>query len=287
MTIGRCDLCGCTENIQPVSFWANSRVCTLQRYSGNLCRFCMSHKYAECRQTTLHGTWWWFPIFAAGMLTGLYVLAENYIKYLIANVRFSLIGHDSKKVHELIGKMIDGQWGESLERRAARPQECQEVQIVYGPGKSSLEKYFCKKSEYSTKADPRKAEDAADLEKCELAQYYFEQGDAYYYGAEDKNGAEIDSDFKEAVKWFLKAAEMGNNEAQYGLALAYCNGEGVPKDYVQAHKWFYISSEALNVGTRLTLPNPSAEEQMEDVAKFMTPEQIAEAQKLAREWKPK
>jgi len=55
---------------------------------------------------------------------------------------------------------------------------------------------------------------------------------------------------------------------------------------VQAYKWFYISEETPNVGTSTTLYNPVAEQHMRDIEKYMTPEQIAEAQKLAREWKP-
>jgi hypothetical protein len=58
----------------------------------------------------------------------------------------------------------------------------------------------------------------------------------------------------------------------------YVRGQGVPQDFVQAHKWYNLggaNGEELGVKHR------------DDLAKQMTHAQIAEAQKLAREWKPK
>src|SRR6185295_5336999 len=55
-------------------------------------------------------------------------------------------------------------------------------------------------------------------------------------------------------------------------------GWGVPQDYVETHKWYNLSgAKGLKEGTTLR----------DDLAKRMTPAQIAEAQKLAQEWKPK
>ena len=41
---------------------------------------------------------------------------------------------------------------------------------------------------------------------------------------------------KEAVKWYRKAAEQENAIAQYNLGVR--DGEGVPQDYKEAIKWF-------------------------------------------------
>ncbi len=82
-------------------------------------------------------------------------------------------------------------------------------------------------------------------------------------------------DKKEQVKWLLLAAEQGHDTAQYNLALMYIIGDGVLQDYVQAHKWFNIL--AAN-------ESEDALRKRENIAKKMTTEQIAEAQKLAREW---
>ena len=62
----------------------------------------------------------------------------------------------------------------------------------------------------------------------------------------------------------------------------YRNGKGVPKDYVQAHKWCNLAASQLTGKDR-----ERSVKNRDDIAKKMTSEQIAEAQRLAREWKPK
>ena len=57
----------------------------------------------------------------------------------------------------------------------------------------------------------------------------------------------------------------------------YAIGQGIIQDYVQAHKWWNLA--AVN-------GNATAQKNRDLVADLMTPAQIAEAQKLAREWKP-
>jgi TPR repeat protein len=73
-------------------------------------------------------------------------------------------------------------------------------------------------------------------------------------------------------------AEAGKASAQFSLSFMYEKGQGVPQDYVQAYMWFTLAAAQ---GTR------GAAEWREHIAARMTPAQIAEAQKLAREWKPK
>jgi TPR repeat protein len=77
------------------------------------------------------------------------------------------------------------------------------------------------------------------------------------------------------------AADQGHANAQSNLGLMYRDGEGVPKDYVQAHMWFNLSSAASSEPSRSMIA-----ENRNAVAEKMTPAQIAEAQKLAREWRP-
>ena len=47
----------------------------------------------------------------------------------------------------------------------------------------------------------------------------------------------------EAVKWFTKAAEQGDLEGQYNLAIAYYHGYGVKKNINEAVKWFQKAAE--------------------------------------------
>ena len=70
-------------------------------------------------------------------------------------------------------------------------------------------------------------------------------------------------------------AEAGDAEAQNSLGLMYHKGEGVLQDYVQAHKWWNIAAANGYEDARIN---------RDLIGKEMTPEQIAEAQRLAREW---
>jgi TPR repeat protein len=77
------------------------------------------------------------------------------------------------------------------------------------------------------------------------------------------------------------AAEQGDASAQFNLGVSYLNGQGVPQDYVQAHLWFNLA------GVQATDSDKKAAEARDNVAALMTPAQVAEAQRLAREWNPK
>jgi TPR repeat protein len=81
-----------------------------------------------------------------------------------------------------------------------------------------------------------------------------------------------------AVSWFRKAADQGYAEAQSTLGLLYRSGEGVPQDYVLAHMWFNLAAAR---------GKQDAASHRDSISERMTAGQIAEAQKLAREWKPK
>ena len=112
-----------------------------------------------------------------------------------------------------------------------------------------------------------------------------EQGVAeaqYKLGHRFAEGYGVSQGYAEAVKWYQAAAEQGLAVAQIRLGLLHANGEGVPQDYVQAHKWFNLTSADSQFVNR-----PRAIRGRDELAKRMTPEQIAEAQRLAAEWKPK
>ncbi|MFP6637844.1 MAG: tetratricopeptide repeat protein [Nitrospinaceae bacterium] len=84
--------------------------------------------------------------------------------------------------------------------------------------------------------------------------------------------------YKEAFRLFRLAAEQGYANAQYNLGLKYAEGQGVPQDYVSAHMWFNLSGSN---------GDKDAVEKRNIVEKKMTKDQISEAQRLARNWKPK
>jgi TPR repeat protein len=101
------------------------------------------------------------------------------------------------------------------------------------------------------------------------AQYWL--GYCYYIGQG------VPKDYAEAVKWSHKAANQGDVDAQFRLGMCYNAGEGVTKDLVEAAKWWNLASAQ---GEKLAKRNLFVIEQK------MTPEQIAEAQQLAREFQP-
>lgn len=87
----------------------------------------------------------------------------------------------------------------------------------------------------------------------------------------------------EAAEWFQKAAVLGNATAQDSLGVMHANGEGVQHDYVLAYMWFEIALDNVphtDAHWRSRLAQFKAES-----AAHLTPAQITEAQRLARDWK--
>jgi TPR repeat protein len=97
-------------------------------------------------------------------------------------------------------------------------------------------------------------------------------GVMYHYGRG------VTEDDTEAAKWFRKAAEQGFTDAQYMLGRLYTNGVGVAEDDVLAYMWWNLAAAQ---------GHEAAKENKGIVSKRMTREQIAEAQKLSREWMAK
>ena len=85
-------------------------------------------------------------------------------------------------------------------------------------------------------------------------------------------------DYATALKEWRPLAEEGDAASQANLGAMYDEGQGVPQDYVQAHLWFNLAAAQ---GIKKARNNRDV------VAKEMTPAEVAEAQRLAREWKPK
>ena len=127
------------------------------------------------------------------------------------------------------------------------------------------------------------------------------------FGSTPANGI----DPADAVKWYRMAAEQGLANAQFNLGVMYAEGQGVPEDHAEAVKWYRMAAEQghanaqLNLGVKNAIGqgvpednvfaymwfNLAAAQGDEDakkgkgmISENMTKEQIAEAQKLSREW---
>ncbi len=93
-----------------------------------------------------------------------------------------------------------------------------------------------------------------------------------------ENGLGVSQDFTTAVSWYRRAADQGNTGAQLNLGIMFDNGWGVAQNHVIALMWFSLAAA---MGDR------DAARSRDIAAAKMTPAQLAEAQRLAREWEPK
>ncbi|MCH8041439.1 MAG: sel1 repeat family protein [Nitrospinae bacterium] len=108
-----------------------------------------------------------------------------------------------------------------------------------------------------------------------------EQGDTlaqFNLGAMYERGQGVPQDSFQAVRWYRRAAEQGLGQAQFNLGLLYNQGQGVMPNVIQAYMWVLLAAvEGIE----------SAIKVQEIMMKDMTPAQIMEAERLAREWRPK
>lgn len=141
-----------------------------------------------------------------------------------------------------------------------------------------------------------------------------DSGAAFLLGDIYQEGNGVPKDMKTAIFWYRRAAELGDihslswlgqiymfgdgvpKDAGAGLiylqrgaiqgdrdsmsllGLLYESGDGTPKDLVTAYMWFNLGAAR---------GSESAKQSRDSVEKRMTLDQVAEAQKLSREWKPK
>jgi TPR repeat protein len=113
-----------------------------------------------------------------------------------------------------------------------------------------------------------------------LLRPFAEQGDPraqVFLGQMYDFGRGVPQDYTETFKWYRRAADQGYSVGQSLLAFMYKAGRGVPQDYVSAHMWWNLAAAS---------GDPYSAKHRDDVAALMTTAQIAEAQKLAREWTP-
>jgi TPR repeat protein len=99
-------------------------------------------------------------------------------------------------------------------------------------------------------------------------------------------GEIVPQDYTEAAKWISRAADQGLALAQFVLGGMYALGQGVPEDAVRAHMWLDLSAAqaAQIIGGNNLLSD--ANEMRDALEQTMSPAQIEESHKLAREWKP-
>ncbi len=97
-------------------------------------------------------------------------------------------------------------------------------------------------------------------------------------------GRGVRQNYDEAAEWYRLAAEQGVASAQSYLGFMCSIGQGVPQDYVEAYMWLNLAASGHSAGNEV---REWAVRTRDSLAARMTPSQIAQAQRLTREWRPK
>jgi TPR repeat protein len=98
-----------------------------------------------------------------------------------------------------------------------------------------------------------------------------------------EQGQGLPQDYQEALRWCGLAANQGHGRAMFMLGRLYHTGHGVQRDVVRAHMWYNLASAyGYEEGKRWRDRLAAGDDALQ-----MTPEQVVEAQKLAREWNVK
>jgi TPR repeat protein len=131
-----------------------------------------------------------------------------------------------------------------------------------------------------------------------------DQGSPYaenVVGIAYEHGVYVAQDDAEAFRWYRRAAnkiydrpgDTWIHSPQYNFALMYASGRGTAQDYVKALMWFILAAAFGDTKTPdefgvnlLGTSKYTALEQRDRLVALMTGAQIAEAERLAREWRP-
>ena len=95
-------------------------------------------------------------------------------------------------------------------------------------------------------------------------------------------GRGVRGSLTQAAALYWRAADQGNHRAQYNLAVAYRDGKGVEQDYVRAYMWYTLSA----ADSWDPEAHDKASKERDDLAKEMTPAQVAQAEAEAASWRP-
>lgn len=99
-----------------------------------------------------------------------------------------------------------------------------------------------------------------------------------YAGLLYKDGTGVGTNASKAAELVLKGAEQNFGLAQYMISHAYGSGQGFEQDYLKAHMWANLAAANEHEG---------ATKRRDVWSQLMTPEQIAQAQDMARDWTAK
>src|SRR5262247_2043932 len=102
-------------------------------------------------------------------------------------------------------------------------------------------------------------------------------GGAAWASYEDGQAAFEQRDYRGALMELEPLAQQGDARAQYLVGIIYRDGLDVPKDFVTAYAWLHVAAAH---------GQPQAASARDGMSWRLTPSEIDEAQRLAREWRP-
>lgn len=103
------------------------------------------------------------------------------------------------------------------------------------------------------KDDEKAAEMYAIDNNVSMAEAYYKMGEEYFWNFDMDSGEIIDGDYPEALKWYLKAAELDHAKAQDRLAAMYYQGRGVDKNLAESRVWMKKAAANGNVKSQYSL----------------------------------
>jgi hypothetical protein len=111
------------------------------------------------------------------------------------------------------------------------------------------------------------------------------------------DGKGVPRDFAEAVRWYRKAADQGYAKAQHNIGVMFYRGKGVQQDYGEALRWYRKAADQGYAPAQYGVGFVYSEGKgvLQDCAEAVRwsrqaaeqAEQINEAERLAKEWKPR
>jgi hypothetical protein len=104
----------------------------------------------------------------------------------------------------------------------------------------------------------------------------------FYIGALYSAGIGVPRSDEEAFRWFSRAAAQGHSHAMLILSGLYAVGRGVQKDNVQAYKWAYI----VNGASRVEEFRNGSRQLIGVLESRMSPQEINYAKSEAGRWRP-
>jgi hypothetical protein len=126
-------------------------------------------------------------------------------------------------------------------------------------------------------AASRNDEIVPDLKTIQSRAAKGEPGAQDLVGKHYEEGDGVPQDSAKAAKLYFRAAQQGYIQAQKDLGYLYLKGDGVPQDYAQAYFWITLSLDPFDA---------SSAAMRDDIAKYLSPEQLSEQERRLNEWKP-